>query len=164
MSKLLLMKFLSTLWSIQAWARSQTSMRFYSSSLLLAYDAKRLKSQIICNQNYSNSSAVSSRSSSVDSSSKLTPTSSSGSEWQPSNSNATNETINANGCFNSNRNMLNESHNGASYTFDNTDSIQLYKKLQRTHSTQNNYEEVRDEHFNIYFSISYGINNNFQFR
>lgn len=131
LSKLLLTKFLSTLWSIQTWARTQTSLRLYSSSLLLTYDAKRLKSQIFCNRNYRNNSTMSSRSSSVDSTSKLTPTSSSGNDWQPSNS--TNETINANnGCCNDTDN-----------SFGNVDSIQLYKKLQRNHSTQNNYEEVR---------------------
>lgn len=129
LSRILLTKFLSTLWSIQTWARTQTSLRLYSSSLLLAYDAKRLKSQIFCNRNYSNNSTMSSRSSSVDSTSKLTPTSSSGNEWQPPNS--TSETINANGCC-----------NGTDHSFNNADSIQLYKKLQRSHSTQNNYEEV----------------------
>lgn len=141
LSRLLLMKFLSTLWSIQTWARSQTSLRLYSSSLLLVYDAKRLKNQIFCNRNYSNSSTVSSRSSSVDSSSKLTPTSSSGNEWQSTHTNSTNETINnANGCFNS----TNEPCNGTvDYSVNNTESIQFYKQLQRSHSTQNNYEEVK---------------------
>lgn len=75
--RLLLMKFLSTFWSIQTWARSQASLGLHSSSLLLVYDAKRLRTQISCNQNHSNSSTISSRSSSVDSSSKLNPTSSS---------------------------------------------------------------------------------------
>lgn len=143
------MKFLSTLWSIQTWSRSQTSLRLYSSSLLLVYDAKRLKNQLYCNRNYSNSSTVSSRSSSVDSSSKLTPTSSGGNEWQPtSHTNSTNETaINANnGCFN--HSTMNDHCNGGvgHHTVHNsTESIQFYKQLQRSHSTQNNYEEVKME-------------------
>lgn len=147
LSRTLLKKFLSTLRSVQTWARSQTSLRLYSSSLLLAYDAKRLKNQIFCNRNYSNNSTVSSygslsRSSSIESTSKLTPTSSSGSDWQPSNPNAHNENINANGCFNSNNDTLNDGCNGSDYSVNNTESIQIYKQLQRSHSTQNNYEEV----------------------
>lgn len=49
-SKPLLRKFLAQLRSIQKWMQSQTVFRFYSSSLLLAYDAKLLKSHIIRNQ------------------------------------------------------------------------------------------------------------------
>lgn len=139
LSRLLLVKFLSTLWSVQAWARSQTSLRLYSSSLLLAYDAKRLKTQLFCNRNYSKSSTVSSRSSSIESTTKLTPTSSSGNEWHPTNVNSTIDSANDNGCFNSN----NERYNGsANHSVNNTESIQFYKQLQRSHSTQNNYEEV----------------------
>ncbi|XP_031627181.1 inositol polyphosphate multikinase isoform X2 [Contarinia nasturtii] len=148
MSRLLLTKFLTTLWSIQSWARSQTSLRLYSSSLLLAYDAKRLKTQIFSNRNHSNSSTVSSRSSSVDSSSKLTPTSSSGNEWQPSHTNTANEiNTNLNGCTNSNNSNGNNSGSGGGgggvidHTVTSTQPIQFYKKLQRSHSTQNNYEE-----------------------
>lgn len=146
------MKFLATLRSVQTWARSQTSLRVYSSSLLLAYDAKRLKSQIFCNRNYSNNYTIDSyssmsRSSSIDSTSKLTPTSSSGSEWQPPNSNLMNENINVNGCFTSNNDALSDGCNGSigggDYSVNNTDSIHCYKQLQRSHSMQNNYEEVR---------------------
>ncbi|XP_058829566.1 inositol polyphosphate multikinase [Topomyia yanbarensis] len=39
----LLMQFLSDLWTIQKWARTQTTFRLYSSSVLLVYDARRLK-------------------------------------------------------------------------------------------------------------------------
>lgn len=39
----LLMQILAPLWKIQHWARNQTSLRLYSSSLLLIYDARRLK-------------------------------------------------------------------------------------------------------------------------
>lgn len=132
LSRLLLTKFLSTLWSIQTWARTQTSFRLYSSSLLLAYDAKRLKSQIFCHRNNSNSSTLSSRSSSADSTSKHTPTLNSDTECQLPTSNAVDETNNTNGCC-----------NGDDHPFNTTDSIQHYKKIQRCHSTQNNYEEVR---------------------
>jgi inositol-polyphosphate multikinase len=39
----LIMEFLSVLWNVQAWARKQTKFRLYSSSLLLIYDARRLR-------------------------------------------------------------------------------------------------------------------------
>lgn len=170
------MKFLSTLYSIQQWARTQTTLRLYSSSLLLAYDAKRLRAQIFCNRNnrnYSNgSTTASSRSSSVESTSKLTPTSpNAANEWQASsNFDTISETIpsstpttestklptaeatcNANGCFNSSINnhaTQTQTHiehcnrRDHSSFINDMDSIQLYKKLQKSHSTQNNYEEV----------------------
>lgn len=144
LSRILLMKFLSTLWSIQRWAQTQTTLRLYSSSLLLVYDAKILKNLLFCNRNYSNSFSNSpngslSRSSSVESTikSQLTPTSSSGSDCP--------------GAIQQNDHILNENSHGdgfhttqrdSSTGEDATDSIQLYKQLQRCHSIQNNYEEV----------------------
>lgn len=184
LSRLLLMKFLSTLYSIQQWARTQTTLRLYSSSLLLAYDAKRLRAQIFCNRNnrnYSNgSTTASSRSSSVESASKLTPTSpNAANDWQASSNihsisetmqssgpnettkssstttttTSTEATINANGCINSsinNHTTQTQTHNGHSIGREHSsfindmDSIQLYKKLQKSHSTHNNYEEVNE--------------------
>uniref|UniRef100_A0A182SE18 Kinase n=1 Tax=Anopheles maculatus TaxID=74869 RepID=A0A182SE18_9DIPT len=38
-----LIQFLTDLWNIQKWARTQTSFRLYASSVLLVYDARRLK-------------------------------------------------------------------------------------------------------------------------
>ncbi|XP_053670734.1 inositol polyphosphate multikinase-like [Anopheles nili] len=38
-----LVLFLTDLWNIQNWARSQTTFRLYASSVLLVYDARRLK-------------------------------------------------------------------------------------------------------------------------
>uniref|UniRef100_A0A182JMM0 Kinase n=1 Tax=Anopheles atroparvus TaxID=41427 RepID=A0A182JMM0_ANOAO len=38
-----LIQFLTDLWNIQKWARTQTSLRLYASSVLLVYDARRLK-------------------------------------------------------------------------------------------------------------------------
>lgn len=48
LSKLLLVKFLSLLRPIQVWAQSQTSLRLYDSSLLMVYDAKHLRSHLLC--------------------------------------------------------------------------------------------------------------------
>ncbi|KAL0821429.1 hypothetical protein ABMA28_004908 [Loxostege sticticalis] len=39
----LILQFLSELWKIQKWARRQTAVRLYSTSLLLVYDATRLR-------------------------------------------------------------------------------------------------------------------------
>lgn len=126
LSRLLLVKFLSTLRTIQTWARTQTTIRIFSSSLLLAYDAKEFKNHLDGNQNNSNSSTVSSRSSSVDSTSnKHTPTASMGEPMANANGDTRYD-----GC------------NGSNHLFNNTDSIELCKKLNRSHSTQNNYENV----------------------
>ncbi|XP_026462929.1 inositol polyphosphate multikinase-like, partial [Ctenocephalides felis] len=42
----LLVQLLAGLWRVLRWARSQTDLRLYSSSLLLAYDAKRLREEL----------------------------------------------------------------------------------------------------------------------
>lgn len=39
----LIMQFLTELWKIHSWARKQTSVRLFSSSLLLVYDANSLR-------------------------------------------------------------------------------------------------------------------------
>lgn len=43
LSRALLIQILAKLWRIQQWARTQTYYRLYSSSLLLIYDARRLR-------------------------------------------------------------------------------------------------------------------------
>uniref|UniRef100_A0A1B0C9M9 Kinase n=2 Tax=Lutzomyia longipalpis TaxID=7200 RepID=A0A1B0C9M9_LUTLO len=42
----LLVQLLSGLWAIQKWARTQKTLRLYSSSVLLVYDARRLRSSL----------------------------------------------------------------------------------------------------------------------
>lgn len=42
----LITQFLSGLWSIQKWARTQKSLRLYSSSILFVYDARKLRNLI----------------------------------------------------------------------------------------------------------------------
>ncbi|CAK1550331.1 unnamed protein product [Leptosia nina] len=39
----LILQFLSSLWALQKWCARQTSVRFYATSLLLAYDAAKLR-------------------------------------------------------------------------------------------------------------------------
>lgn len=46
MNRKLLLEFLQSLMTVEAWAKSQTSLRLYSSSLLLAYDASILRNEL----------------------------------------------------------------------------------------------------------------------
>lgn len=49
-SRSLLVQLLVNLWQIQDWARHQHGLRLYSSSLLLIYDAKRLRQTMVARQ------------------------------------------------------------------------------------------------------------------
>lgn len=107
----LLMQFLSALWAIQSWARAQTSLRLYSSSLLLAYDARCLKNSLMfrrCKNNQSTNNSNGSISPQM-TDVKIKPIF----PWSDT---------------------AEENETG--------ESIQLYKKIQRTHSFQNNFDEV----------------------
>lgn len=136
----LLMKFLSTLWTIQTWARSQTSLRLYSSSLLLVYDARVLKNQLLFSRSSSNSLATSPNGS-------LSPVSMDGSNSGKLVSNPYSNWplqhyghVNGNGV---NGITGHTSGDGKSASSIGTgETIQLYKKLQRSHSAHNNYDEV----------------------
>lgn len=48
-SRCLLVQLLVNLWRIQNWAKKQTAVRLYSSSILLIYDARRLKQNLEIN-------------------------------------------------------------------------------------------------------------------
>lgn len=50
LSRGLLMQFLSGLWKVQKWARTQKLVKLYSSSLLLVYDARRLRNSLQCSK------------------------------------------------------------------------------------------------------------------
>lgn len=112
LSRSLLMQILSELWSIQKWARTQKSIRLYSSSILIAYDARRLK------ETY-----ASSKKKPLNGSSSI----SNGITAAP---------------------ILYHDNNIESNC--KSSSVQVFKKLQRCHSAQNNYDEVRNE-FNLIF-------------
>lgn len=49
MCRPLLMQLLTVLWKVQKWARMSKTLRIYSSSLLLAYDARRLRNVLQSN-------------------------------------------------------------------------------------------------------------------
>lgn len=143
MCRSLLMKFLTTLWNIQTWARSQTALRFYSSSLLLVYDARQLKNQLLFSRNGSNSLTTSPNDSlsplSADGTKLATPASYL--NWPQSHKIA----MAANGNDNGTNGVIDEKTNKKTGIIANAgggETIQLYKQLQRSHSTQNNYDEV----------------------
>lgn len=158
--RILLLKLLTTLWSIQTWARNQSSLRLYSSSLLLVYDAKRLKNQLFCNRSSSSNSSTPSpydslsRSSSVESPKQLTQTS-------PMHKAMCNGNVVKNHSATASSDPVNEMvqepppphRNGYGNCDSSTDtsieSIQLYRQLQRCHSAQNNYEEVKTTFFSF---------------
>lgn len=110
----LLVQLLSILWSIQRWARSQRSMKLYSSSILLAYDARYLRN----NLELMNKSKVGSPQC-VNPKSPISP------DHSP---------------LNSPFNWSLKSHGDHSPTGANAQ--EMYKKVQRSHSSQNNYDEV----------------------
>lgn len=113
----LLMQFLSDLWNIQKWARTQTTYRLYSSSVLLVYDARRLK-PVLQYQSKSLNSSSSKLNSSGNRSASPAPSSgsSSGGPSTPT-------------------------HVVPAGTDSGVEPLQHYYKIQRSHSTMNNYEE-----------------------
>ncbi|KAL1395743.1 hypothetical protein pipiens_011030 [Culex pipiens pipiens] len=114
----LLMQFLSDLWNIQKWARTQTTYRLYSSSVLLVYDARRLKPVLQYQTKSLNSSSAKLNNSSGNLSG-TSPAHSSGSSSRPS---SPTQVVPAG-------------------TDSGVEPLQHYYKIQRSHSTMNNYEE-----------------------
>lgn len=114
----LLMQFLSDLWTIQKWARTQTTFRLYASSVLLVYDARRLKPVLLYqSRSLSNSS------------SKLT-----------SCNNSTIPTAIDNSSIPSSP-VCGPSSSPGTPTGGEIEPLQHYFKIQRSHSAFNNYEE-----------------------
>lgn len=113
------MQFLSDLWNIQKWARTQTTYRLYSSSVLLVYDARRLKPVLQYQTKSLNSSSAKLNNSSGNLSG-TSPAHSSGSSSRPS---SPTQVVPVG-------------------TDSGVEPLQHYYKIQRSHSTMNNYEEV----------------------
>ncbi|GAB0090113.1 Kinase [Sergentomyia squamirostris] len=110
----LLMQLLSGLWAIQKWARTQKTLRLYSSSVLLVYDARRLRGSLQSKRKISGTNGNAAQ----------TPT-------PPPDCNGTTPPFNWN-------------------VSPTPDPIQSYQKIQRSHSTHNNYDqdlkEIRDQY------------------
>lgn len=134
------MKLLSTLWTIQTWARTQTSLRLYSSSLLFAYDARVLKNQLL----FTRSSGDSLATSPTGSFSSISMHGSNNCKLglNPNLNWPVKQYIQINGnCVNGTAGHASgDGKSGSSISTGET--IQLYKQLQRSHSARNNYEEV----------------------
>uniref|UniRef100_A0A182WD30 Kinase n=1 Tax=Anopheles minimus TaxID=112268 RepID=A0A182WD30_9DIPT len=103
-----LIQFLTDLWNIQKWARTQTSFRLYASSVLLVYDARRLKPVLL------HAGKKTPRTPNTP-----TPTSTSGAST-PSTPTFCTTSINELG---------------------DVEPLQHYFKIQRSHSTNHNFEE-----------------------
>lgn len=113
----LLMQFLSDLWNIQKWARTQTTYRLYSSSVLLVYDARRLK-PVLQYQSKSLNSSSSKLNNISSNPTGTSPVQSSGSSGPSTPTQIVPAGIDS-----------------------GVEPLQHYYKIQRSHSTINNYEE-----------------------
>lgn len=120
----LLMQFLSGLWAIQSWARSQTNMRVYSSSVLLVYDARRLREVLEANKKRPQSPQQPSAMNG-----NLTPTGG-------GNGATLNRSVSSASSISSQSSM------GSMSPSSSAEPIQTFKKIQRTHSVNNNYDQV----------------------
>lgn len=125
----LLIQILSHLWAIQNWARAQTQLRIYSSSVLLVYDARRLREVLEAHKK--------SRSQSPQQ------------QQQLNGNNNMNTTLgNNNNGFTLNRSVSSASSSshssmGSLSPGGGGEPIQSFKKIQRNHSVNNNYDQVR---------------------
>lgn len=134
--------------SIQKWARTQTALRLYSSSLLLVYDAEQLRSQLYSQRNYflkGNPSTSFQEPSPSDTTLKPQLTSKSCSTKDIATLQYSGQVENDLRCVDENRfhDRDQEENFKQNVDCDTSNSIQLYKHLQRCKSTQNNFEEVR---------------------
>lgn len=111
------MQILTNLWAIQKWMRSQTIFQFYSSSILIVYDARRLR-QMIDLQNQKRDNYLNGDSSPGSLNGELFPP-------QPNRNSGTFGTLTQDvACSPSSPISLS------------------YCKIQRSHSSTNNYEQV----------------------
>lgn len=149
LSDTLLVKFLSTLRSIHKWARTQTKLRLYSSSLLLVYDAEKLRSQLHSQRNYkfkgNQSSSFSGPSPSYTTmepqlTSILCSTEDIATLQYSGQAMDNSCCVDEKKIHNRDQEENNFNQNG---DCDTTNSIQSYKHLNRCNATQNKFEEVR---------------------
>ncbi|XP_055631982.1 inositol polyphosphate multikinase isoform X2 [Toxorhynchites rutilus septentrionalis] len=118
----LLIQLLSDLWPIQKWARTQTTFRLYSSSVLLVYDARRLKPVLQYQAKSLSSSSSKLAGSGSASASSPTGTIASGASSPVAGSGS----------------PVTPTPTGGDGTVE---PLQHYYKIQRSHSAINNYEE-----------------------
>lgn len=124
------MHFLSALWSVQKWARYQKKIKLYSSSLLLVYDARRLRTSL--------QSSKKSWNSSQNSNGSLTPTTPNTISLTPPNFDQQNGRISP---FNYPTTATGSQSPLPQPSIGDQPPIQSYRKVQRSHSMQNNYDQ-----------------------
>ena len=115
------MQILTNLWAIQKWMRSQKSFQFYSSSILIIYDARRLR-QMIDLQNQKRCNASDGFLNGDPSPGSLT-----GELFPPQ--------------LNRNSGTFGNLTQDVSSSVPSPTALS-YRKIQRSHSSINNYEEV----------------------
>jgi len=128
LSRQLITSILTQLWAIQKWMQSQKVFQFYSSSVLIVYDARKLR-QVLDTQKRQNSSQnnleFSNGNSSPSSAGELSPIGS----------------IKKNDSLCSSGDSLGD--------LSKTPPKSVYKKIQRSHSATNNYDkEMRNMKYN----------------
>lgn len=111
------MQILTNLWAIQKWMRSQKTFQFYSSSILIIYDARRLR-QMIDLQNHKRDGFLNGDSS---------PGSLTGELFPPQ--------------LNRNSGTFGTLKQDVACSPPSPTSLS-YRKIQRSHSSINNYEQV----------------------
>jgi 1D-myo-inositol-tetrakisphosphate 5-kinase/inositol-polyphosphate multikinase len=121
------MQILTNLWAIQKWIRTQKLYQFYSSSILIVYDARKLR-HVLELQKRQNSSSEGSNGGSLGS-----PTSPTGAAAIPE--------IGLKPSRNSSNRGSGDSLN-AIEAISSTPPKTIYRKIQRSHSSMNNYEQV----------------------
>lgn len=126
----LLMQFLSGLWAIQSWARSQTHLRIYSSSVLLVYDARRLREVLEANKKRPQSPA---QPPAMMMNGNTTPTGGGGNGF------ALHRSVSSASSTSSHSSMGSLSPGGGGV---GGEPMQSFKKIQRNHSVNNNYDQV----------------------
>ena len=128
------MQILSELWNIQNFARAQKYFKFYSSSILVAYDARCLRNCIEANKKGNSNNRFEHSIQKIYRRNRLIKTifpcfcslnfNSDGSQAS------------------TNSSPQNGKLTGFVWPIKPTETIPVYKQLQRSHSAQNNYDEV----------------------
>ncbi|KAG5678780.1 hypothetical protein PVAND_008418 [Polypedilum vanderplanki] len=114
------MQILTNLWAIQKWIRTQKVYQFYSSSILIVYDARKLRHvlELQKRQNSSNDG--------------------SNGNLSPSSPTATDSSLKPS---RSSSNRGSGDSLNAIETISSTPPKTIYRKIQRSHSSMNNYEQ-----------------------
>ena len=124
LSRLLITSILTQLWAIQKWMHSQKVFQFYSSSILIVYDARKLQ-QVLDTQKRQ----ISPPNTLESISGNTSPTNGKDLTPSPTGSMKKIDSLSGSG------DLLSD--------LSKTSPKSVYKKIQRSHSATNNYDKVR---------------------